>query len=93
MRTRAAPLMCRDRTHVITTVEHRSASTAESVHELAETCTEALHPVRQRDMTRTFDQEMHVIALNRIVDDAKAIACTRLRQQHPTMPHETRPSE
>ena len=79
-----------DQTCVVATVEHRPVSSAEAIHELAKPSTEALHPVRERNMARAFDQQVYVIALNRVVDDAEAVARTHVRQQYPTAPHEAR---
>ena len=56
---------------VVTAVENRSSTTEDTIHGSRETRSDALHPARQGCSVRRFDQQMSVIVLERILDDAE----------------------
>jgi hypothetical protein len=63
---------------VIATIEDWAAAPARSIHGTRETCRDALHPVRERLLALRFDDEVGVVALERVVRDAEGAALARL---------------
>ena len=59
---------------MIATIEHFALALEEPVGELADSSANTLHPTGNRVIGVCFDQEMHVIALNRVVHHPEAVA-------------------
>ena len=67
-------------TQVIATVQNFALALEEPVGELADSGTDTLHPTGNRVVGVRFDQEMHVIALDRVVHDTEAVPDTGFAQ-------------
>ena len=65
---------------VVAAVEHRPAAPADAVHGAGETGADALHAAGERVLAVCFDDQVHVVALERVVHDAEAAALARLGQ-------------
>ena len=75
---------------MIATIEDLSAAPKQPVHELADPRPDALHPARDRGVVVRFDQQMQVIALNRVVHDPEAVPNAGLAQARAEPTHEPR---
>jgi len=60
-----------ERAVVIAAVEHRSAAIEDPIHGPSEASGQALHSIRQGCDALRFDEQVDVIVLERVVDDAK----------------------
>ena len=60
--------------------EHLAATTERAVHRAGDADGEALHRAAQRASVLRLDDEMHVIALHRVLDDAAPEALARARE-------------
>ena len=69
-------------------LEHLAAALKEPVHELADARTDTLHPAGDRMVIVRLDQQVHVIALDRVMDDAEAVPDAGLAQGGPEPSHE-----
>jgi len=78
------------RAQVIATVEHLAAALKETVRELADPRTDALHPAGHRMVAVRLDQQVHVIALDRVVHDPEAVPDAGLAQGGTEPSHEPR---
>ncbi len=78
------------RPQVIATVEHLATASKEPVRELADPCTDALHAARNRAVATRFDQQMQVVALDRIVHHTETVPHAGLSQGGPEPSHEPR---
>jgi hypothetical protein len=65
---------------VIATVEHLAAALKKTVRQLADPRTDALHPTGNRMVAVRLDQQVHVIALDRVVHDPEAVPDAGLAQ-------------
>jgi hypothetical protein len=64
---------CAQRAQVVTAVEHFTLAREEPVRKLADSSAHTLHSAGDRIIGLRFDQQMHVIALARVVHDTKAM--------------------
>lgn len=69
------------RTMVISPVEHRSAPFKNPIHSPSQTRVEAFHPVGQGGCTFGLDEEVNMIVLERVMDDAEVGALRDLSQR------------
>jgi len=70
-----------ERAVVIAAVENRSAPTEDAIHGPSEARGKALHPIRQSRDALRFDEQVDVIVLERVVDDAEVRAsCDRAKR-------------
>ena len=76
------------RPQVVATVEDLATALKETVHQLADPRADAFHPARDRPVVLSLDQEMHVIALDRVVHDPEAVPDTGLAERRTEPSHE-----
>ncbi len=69
------------RAQVIATVEDFTVALEEPVRELADPRTDTFHSARDRAVVLSFDQHMHVIALDRVVHHPETVPDTSLGQR------------
>jgi len=63
-----------ERAVVITAVEYRSPPIEDPIHRASQARGQALHPIRQRCDALRFDEQVDVIVLERVVNDAEVCA-------------------
>ena len=73
---------------VIAAIEHRPAAPADAVHGAREAGADALHAARERLLALRLDDQVRVVALERVVRDAEAAALARLGQRAPPLADE-----
>jgi hypothetical protein len=77
-----------ERAVVVAAVEHRPAPIEDAIHGASQTRGKALHSVRKGCGALRFDEQMDVIVLERVVDDAEVRA---LRDRAETAPPREHP--
>lgn len=71
---------CPEHMVVEAAVEHGAGTSEDPVHGAREPCPNALHAPRQRFPATRLDDQMHVVALERVVGDAELSTLAALRQ-------------
>ena len=75
---RADLLRRRKQLHVVAVGEYRTVATHHAIHGARQASTDGLHPASERVAVPRFDDEMRVVALKRVVHQAKARALAPL---------------
>ena len=73
---------------MIATIENLSAALKEPVRELSNARTDALHPAGHRMVAVRLDQQVHVIALDRVMHHPEAVPDAGLAQGGAEPSHE-----
>jgi hypothetical protein len=73
---------------VIAAVEHRAAPLRRAVQRAREPCRDALHPARERVLAVRLDDQVRVVALERVVVDAEVAALGGLGEGAAELAHE-----
>ncbi len=84
---------CAQRAQVIAAVENFPLALEEPVRKLADSSANALHSAGDRVVGLRLDQQMHVIALDRVVHDTEAVADAGFAQGGTEPSHEPRLTE
>jgi len=77
---------------VVTPVQHRAAPSTHAIDRARETRRDALHAVREGLLAVRLDDQVGVIALQRVVGDAEVAPLARLRERTPELVDEPGPA-